>query len=159
MLRSVWKRTLKIVVLTGVVLVASAFKTEPEAALFIHSSNKILAQVYDIAGEVKLKKWELSVTEDHFLRLRKTFQTGKQEYFSLHLTSVADVAYLGNTDKGIIRINTKTDDVIVQTHGDKKGNVDSMATSFSIPLKNIQTEQLDTLYKTFQLFKSGGEEH
>jgi hypothetical protein len=40
-------------------------------------SNQCLFQSYDASGELKLKKWELTITADAFMRFRKTFQNGK----------------------------------------------------------------------------------
>lgn len=113
-----------------------------------------LTHVYDPAAEVKLKKWELNITDSYFLRLRKTFQNGKQEYFSCQLRSFNDLDYIGTTTGGIIKINTKADNVIVQTYNDRKGDIDSMATSFNIPVKNMEPEQLDSLRKAFLYFKN-----
>jgi hypothetical protein len=36
----------------------------PDAQQLINWSNKTLAQVYDPSGDAKLKKWELTVTDD-----------------------------------------------------------------------------------------------
>lgn len=115
-------------------------------------SNQTLTRIYDPSGE-KLKKWELNISNDFFLRLRKTYTNGKQEYFSCHLNNFNEIDYTGTADKGTLTISTKADDIIVQTYNDRKGNIDSMATSFSIPVKNIEPEQLDSLRDALLTFR------
>ncbi|CAM3628532.1 hypothetical protein MUGA111182_00065 [Mucilaginibacter galii] len=117
-------------------------------------SNQCLFQSYDSSGELKLKKWELTVTADAFMRFRKTFQNGKQEYYSFNIRRFKDMDYLGNTNKGIIRLSTLADDIIVQTYNDRKGNVDSMSTTLKIPVKNMGAERLDSLYQALTYLKS-----
>jgi hypothetical protein len=53
--------------------------------------------------------------------------------------------YLGTTSAGWLKITTKSDNIIVQTHNDRKGNIDTMATSLIIPVRNIEPEQVDSL--------------
>jgi len=93
----------------------------------------------------KLKKWELSVNKQGFFRFRKFHLTGKQEYFSLNLARVKDFQYWGTVDAGEIIVQTKGEDVIVQTYNDPKGNVDSMSNCVKIPVINIEPELLDSL--------------
>ncbi len=119
-------------------------------------SNQCLATSYDVTADVKLKKVEINLTEDSFLRLRKTYQNGKQEYFSLQLQQLSDVNYLGSTYKGILHLTAKDEDVIVQTYNDRKGNIDTMATVLDIPLKNMEPERLDSLQRALNYFKGKG---
>ncbi|MGY3213292.1 hypothetical protein ACVW2L_002345 [Mucilaginibacter sp. HD30] len=119
-------------------------------------SNQCLATSYDVTADVKLKKFEINLTEDSFLRLRKTYQNGKQEYFSLQLQQLDDLTYLGDNYKGTLRLKTKDDDVIVQTYNDRKGNIDTMATILDIPLKNMEPERLDSLQRALNYFKAKG---
>jgi len=119
-------------------------------------SNQCLAASYDVSADVKLKKFEINLTGDSFLRLRKTFQNGKQEYFSLQLQQLDELSYLGDNIKGTLRLKTKDDDVIVQTYNDRKGNIDTMATSLDIPLKNMEPERLDSLQRALNYFKGKG---
>jgi len=119
-------------------------------------SNQCLTTSYDVTADVKLKKFEINLTEDSFLRLRKTYQNGKQEYFSLQLQQLDELTYLGDNIKGIFRLKTKDDDVIVQTYNDRKGNIDTMATTLDIPLKNMEPERLDSLQRALNYFKGKG---
>jgi hypothetical protein len=117
-------------------------------------SNKCLLESFDPSTDVKLKKWEITLTPGHFIRLRKTYQHGKQEYYSLHLNKLDSVNYLGTTTGGQLRLKTIADDIIVQTYDDPKGNIDSMATVLDIPVKGISPERLDSLNDAIKYFKN-----
>ncbi|WCT13235.1 hypothetical protein [Mucilaginibacter jinjuensis] len=116
-------------------------------------SNKCLTQAYNADGDAKLKKWELSVTDNAFIRLRKTYTNGKQEYYSFHLHRFNDMGYLGTTTAGTLQLKTIADDIIVQTYNDPKGDIDSMATSLNIQVKNMDAERLDSLHDALIYFK------
>jgi len=116
-------------------------------------SNQCLLQSFDTSGELKLKKWELSLTADAFMRFRKTYQNGRQEYYSFNLRRFKDMDYLGTTVRGTIRLKTLADDIIVQTYNDRKGNVDSMTTTLNIPVRNMDAERLDSLYNALIYLK------
>ena len=116
-------------------------------------SNKCLTQSYNADGDVKLKKWELSLTDNAFVRLRKTYANGKQEYYSFHLHRFNDMDYLGTTTAGTLQLKTIADDIIVQTYNDPKGDIDSMATSLNIQVKNMDPERLDSLRDALIYFK------
>ncbi|GAA4096339.1 hypothetical protein GCM10022392_19470 [Mucilaginibacter panaciglaebae] len=118
--------------------------------------NKCLNESYDPSTDIKIKKWELSLTDDSFIRLRKTYQNGKQEYFSFYLQKLDDIEYLGNVNNGTLELKSKSDDIIVQTYNDRKGNVDSMASVLNIPVKNMGNERLDSLEQALNYFKSKG---
>lgn len=115
--------------------------------------NRCLQQSFDPSADVKLKKWELVLTDDSFLRLRKIYQNGKQEYFSFQLQRLGDMNYLGNVAGGTLQLKAKSEDIIVQTYNDRKGNVDSMATVLNIPVKNMEPERLDSLRDALNYFK------
>ena len=119
-------------------------------------TNRCLAQSYDPSGDAKLKKWELSVTPEYFVRLRKTYARGKQEYYSFNLHQFNDMDYLGNTNNGTLELKTMADDIIVQTYNDRNGDVDSMATMLDIPVRNMEPERLDSLHEALNYFKSKG---
>ncbi|HEY2580217.1 MAG TPA: hypothetical protein VGI43_00335 [Mucilaginibacter sp.] len=119
-------------------------------------TNKCLAQSYDPSADAKLKKWELTITNDDFIRLRKTYQKGKQVYYSFNLGKLNGIDYFGDTFKGTVRLKAVEDDIIVQTYNDRKGDVDSMATVMSIPVKNMPAERLDSLQQALNYFKAKG---
>ncbi|MFD2873717.1 hypothetical protein ACFS5N_14620 [Mucilaginibacter ximonensis] len=123
---------------------------------WLNWGNKCLNESYDSSADLKIKKWELNLTGDSFIRLRKIYQNGKQEYFSLYLQKLDDMDYLGNVNSGTLELKAKSDDIIVQTYNDRQGNVDSMANVLKIPVKNMQPERLDSLEHAFTYFKSKG---
>lgn len=123
---------------------------------WLNWGNKCLSESYDPSSEIKIKKWELNLTDDSFIRLRKTYQNGKQEYFSLYLQKLDDMDYLGNVNSGMLELKAKSDDIIVQTYNDRQGNVDSMTSVLKIPVKNMQPERLDSLEHALIYFKSKG---
>lgn len=159
MLKSLLRKPGKVVMLLAIIpICAFRYSLQPkmDEQEWLRWSNKCLNECYDPSGEAKLKNWELTVTPEHFLRLRKTFQHGKQEYYSLHLHLFNDMDYLGNINHGVLQLKANNDDVIVQTYDDPKGNVDSMATVLELPVKNMQPERLDSLRSALLYFKSGG---
>lgn len=120
-------------------------------------SNKFLNESYDPSAEAKIKKWEIMLTPDHFIRLRKTYQQGKQEYYSFNLKRFAELNYLtGGAPTDTLQVKTQADDIIMQTYDDPKGNIDSMATMISIPVKKITPERLDSLKQALSFLKAKG---
>lgn len=98
-----------------------------------------------------IKKYELNVTNKGFCRYKRFFNNGKVEYFSFNLLKYKKLDYLGTTQKGMVYLRTKGDDVIVQTYNDSRGgDIDSMATFMAIPIKNIEAEELNDLSERFQ---------
>lgn len=159
MFKSVLLRLLKFAALIAIVpILAFKHHTKPkmDEQKWLQWSNKCLHECYDPAGEAKLKNWELTISPEHFLRLRKTFQHGKQEYFSLHLHLFNDLDYFGDISHGTLELKANKDDIIVQTYDDPKGNVDSMATALDLPVKNMEPEKLDSLRSALLFFKTGG---
>ena len=119
-------------------------------------SNKCLVESYNPPPDAKLKKWELTLTNDYFLRLRKTYQHDRQEYFSFNLHRLNNVEYLGSDTTGILKLSTLTDDIIVQTYEDPKGDLDSMATTIDLPVKHMSPARLDSLKTALNYFKTKG---
>ena len=93
----------------------------------------------------KIRQFELLLNSEGFLRYRRTYSNGKQEYYSFNLMRTKAIYYLGNTVSGNLSIQTQEDDVIVQTFNDRSGNVDSMATYFRLPLISVEAEDLVAL--------------
>jgi hypothetical protein len=119
-------------------------------------ANRCLAQSYDSSADTKLKKIDITVTNDFFIRLRKTYARGKQNYYSFNLHQFNDMDYLGNTNTGTLELKTMADDIIVQTRNDRNGDVDSMTTVLNIPVKNMDPDRLDSLRQAFNYFKNKG---
>jgi hypothetical protein len=120
-----------------------------DQAIFV---QKKLVDHYDGQQEpYGLKRGELVVTNTGFCRYKRYYDNGKIEYFSCNLIKFKDLDYLGTIKNGKLLIHTMSDDVIVQTYNDKAGDLDSMASSMIIPLKNIEPEDLADFSKCFLL--------
>lgn len=139
------KKTILAVSIILAVFISFCFKYNINDLDWLVWANKCLLQSFDPSGDSKLKKWDLSITSDAFLRLRKTYQKNKQVYYSFNLNKLNEVNYSGNAVKGTIELKTIADDIIVQTYNDRKGDVDSMTTVLNIPVKDMGTERLDSL--------------
>ncbi|MDN3549533.1 hypothetical protein [Mucilaginibacter aquaedulcis] len=150
----------KKILLVGPVLLISwlnySFKAETDDIEWLDWSNKCLTESYNPLPDVKLKKWELALTNDYFLRLRKTYQHGKQEYFSFNLHRLNNVEYQGDDKVGVLQLNTTADDIIVQTYEDPKGDIDSMSTTLELPVRNMSSGRLDSLKNALSYFKAKG---
>jgi hypothetical protein len=138
----------------AIIMFNYGFKLLFDETEWLNWSNKFLTESYDPSVDLKLKKYEISLTPDHFIRLRKTFQHGKQEYFSFTLSKLDSMNYVAATNNnGLLRFKTIKDDIIVQTYEDPRGDIDSMASELDIPVKNISPERLDSLNKALRYFK------
>lgn len=146
--------TAKILVILVPIAICCAFTYKMGEKEWLDWSNKCLLQTFDPSADTKLKKWEIEVTPQHFIHLRKTYQHGKQEYFSFYLTKLDSVNYLGDNPNGQLQFKTLSDDIIVQTYDDPKGNIDSMATSLTIPVKDMTPEKLDSLNDALEFLKA-----
>ncbi|MES2060743.1 MAG: hypothetical protein V4456_02405 [Bacteroidota bacterium] len=128
-----------------------SFSTEQE---WITWSNRFLNESYDPTVEPKLKKYEIMLTPDHFIRLRKTYQQGKQEYYSFNIKRFTNLNYIpGTAATDTLQIKTQADDIIYQTYEDPKGDIDSMATSWEIPVKKMAQPRLDSLRQALNFLK------
>jgi hypothetical protein len=108
--------------------------------------QKMLKDHYnELAIKPALKRYELNVTNSGFCRYKRFYTSGKVEYFSFNLAKFKDIDYYGTDKTGQLLLRTSGDDVIVQTYNDRQGDVDSMASYMSIPLKNVEAEQLSDL--------------
>jgi len=156
MIRSVIQKANKTYFSTAILalsLLYFSFKAEMNEQEMLTWSNKCLTQSYDPSGEAKLKKWDITLTDDAFVRLRKVYTNGMQTYYSFQLRRFNDMGYIGTTVSGTLQLKTIADDVIVQTYNDPKGDIDSMATQLDLPVKNIEPDQLDTLQMALNYFK------
>ena len=144
-----------IVAIVAPTLFLCAFKALNTEQEWISWANRFLNENYDPTVEPRLKKFEINLTPDHFMRLRKTYQQGKQEYYSFNLRRFAQLDYIpGNTATDTLEIKTQTDDIIYQTYEDPQGDIDSMATQWAIPVKKLSPQRLDSLKQALIFLKS-----
>jgi hypothetical protein len=131
-----------------VFLVCAGFKAANEG---LESIQDTLTKYYDstVEGNV-LKRYEFNVTNTGFCKYKKVYTNGKTEFFSFNLSRFKAMEYYGTDKRGELHLFTNSDDVIVQTHNDRKGNIDSMATQMIIPLKEIDQYALNKLAEQFK---------
>lgn len=130
------------ILLTGI----CAFKKMNDVSYLAQQTQQKINELYHSGAEQqKLKKHEIQLTEDGFLRFRKFHVSGKQEYYSFNMLRFSGLDYSGSTTGGTIILRTIEDDVIVQTYNDVKGNIDSMAWQISIPVKEIEPADLQLI--------------
>ena len=129
----------------------SAMQASPDLLALMSQSQEQLNANYALdADKYKMKKVDIQLTKDGFFRCRRTFLTGKQEYFSFNFSEFETLDYLGNSQSGWLVLKTKPESIIVQTFRDPKGNIDTMATELRLPFKNLQAAELHTLNDCFQ---------
>ncbi|WP_214228676.1 hypothetical protein [Pedobacter sp. B4-66] len=109
--------------------------------------QKLLVNHYNEEPEIsQIKHYELNVTNSGFCRYKRFFKSGKIEYFSFNLIKFRDLDYQKIDTTGVLFLYTKGDDVIVQTYNDRsEEDVDSMADYMSIPVKNIEANDITEL--------------
>jgi hypothetical protein len=117
----------------------------------LESIQDTLTKYYDstVEGNI-LKRYEFNVTNTGFCKYKKVYTNGKTEFFSFNLSRFKAMEYYGTDKRGELHLFTNSDDVIVQTHNDRKGNIDSMATRMIIPLKEIDQYALNKLADQFK---------
>jgi len=150
------KKKLVLIIIFFSAAIGFSFKRSMTEQDWLLWTNKCLAQSYNAATDAKLKKFEFSVSADAFVRLRKTYAKGKEEYYSFSLHKLGDMDYYGSTATGTLQLKTLADDIIVQTRNDRKGDVDSMTTVLNVPVKNMEPERLDSLREAFDFLKAKG---
>ena len=136
------------VILIGWFLVFGSAKARSEEELekiALRTQIKLNTLHNATAYSDRIRQFELLLNDEGFLRYRRTYINGEQEYYSFNLMRLQTIDYLGNTSSGDLSIKTFEDDVIVQTFNDRSGNVDSMATHFRLPLIGVEAEDLVAL--------------
>lgn len=101
----------------------------------------------------QIKRVDLQVTNTGFCRYKKYFTNGKTEFYAFNVNRFKEMDYIGTETRGNLLLHTLHDDVIVQTYNDKRGDVDSMGTCLTIPLKNVNAEDLNLVYTKFKALK------
>lgn len=129
-------------ILTGLVLMSFSVPILlEEQAVYIQNMLKDHYDERSVAPEIK--RYELNVTNTGFCRYKCYFTSGKVAYFSFNLKKFKDIDYYGSDKRGTLYLRTIGEDVIMQTYNDRRnGDIDSMASCMSIPLKNIEPQDL-----------------
>ncbi|PYF72443.1 hypothetical protein [Pedobacter nutrimenti] len=144
-------KNLRSLLLAASGLVLCAFSLEGllnEDAVYV---QKKLSDHYDVAAQgADIKRYELNVTNTGFCRYKRHFANGKVEYFSFNFSKFKDLDYYGTVKNGRLFLRTKGEDVIVQTYNDKKGDIDSMSSYLSIPLRDMEPEDLTDFLEKFR---------
>lgn len=142
------------IAIAAISLLLCSFKGFMDEHEWTNWGNRFLNEAYDASVEPNLKKFEINLTPDHFIRLRKTYQQGKQEYFSFKVNRFSTLNYKsGTANTDTIQFNTLTDDIIYQTFEDPAGDLDSMATQWTIPVKKLSPKRLDSLKEALTFLK------
>ena len=119
--------------------------------------NRALTEAYNPSGEPNIARWEIMLTTDHFIRLRKTYQQGMQEYYSFHIKRLSGLNYIPGTEAAdTLQLHTQTDDIIIQTFGDPAGDLDSMAATLNIPVNKLAPGRLDSLKEGLRFLRMRG---
>jgi hypothetical protein len=121
--------------------------------------NRALTEAYDPSGEPDIAHWEITLTTDHFIRIRKTYQQGNQAYYSFNIKRISAMDYqraAADTLTDSLQIRTLTDDIIIQTFDDPNGDLDSIATSLKIPVAKLAPGRLDSLKEAITFLKKKG---
>lgn len=148
------KKMLATAALLAFTLVNYSFKPAMNEQDWLTWTNNCLNESYNQAAEPKLKKVEITLTNDYFIRLHKTYVRNKVVYYSFNLSQFSDMNYLGSADNGVLALSAKDDDIIVQTYHDRHGDIDSMTTTLEIPVKNMNPDRLDSLHQALEYFRS-----
>ena len=151
------RRFIMAALVISAVIISYCFRLKNFEQDWLAWANRCLAQSYDGSRDNNLKKVEITVTADDFIRLRKVFLKGKEEYYSFNLKKFNDLDYSGTSTNGTLELKTTADDIIVQTRNDREGDVDSMTTTLNIPVKNMEPERLDSLRDALNYFKLKGQ--
>lgn len=142
------------VVIAVCAIMSLSFTLDFDKISAIDYSVRCLYKGFDPTDEGKIKGWQFYVTPDNFIRFKKIYYKGRQAYFSFNIHRFQDLSFAGDQNRGIVQIKTQSDDIIVQTYNDPKGNVDSMSTTLKIPVRNVSAEQIDSLKKALVFLKA-----
>ncbi|HEY1007886.1 MAG TPA: hypothetical protein VGD92_11925 [Sphingobacteriaceae bacterium] len=137
---------LTVLAVFGLMSAVSGFRSMPETGDEGRRAAAVLNELNSRGPESgPVRKAEFTISGEGFFRYRKTYTNGKTEYYSFGIGRLADVSYLGTSVSGRIIFKTRADDIIVQTYNDPRGNVDSMATELSVPLRGAEAEDLQLI--------------
>lgn len=133
----------------------SCFFSRYDDLTFSEAKNEIVAQykLHNAEQDLGVKSTSFEISDNGFIRYRKVDPDNKSEYYSVKLDQLKDVSYLGDEKAGWLVLKFAEETVIYQTYNDKTGNVDEMLTEIKIPLKNIEVNSVNSLYKAIETLK------
>lgn len=139
------------------VFALSCFAPTHDDIVFTEAKNQVITHYKRHNAELDLgiKTTSFEISENGFIRYRKTDLANKSEYYSVKLTEFKDATYLGDENAGWLLLTFTEEAVIYQTYNDRKGNVDEMLTEIKIPLKNIDVNEINSFcnaMKTLRLY-------
>ncbi len=133
----------KVCCLAFILICLAAYKNDDRLHNLAQQTQQKLSISHGTEPEsLKIKKCTITISDEGFLRYRKYYLNGKQEYYSFNLSRLKTIDYFGDTTSGNFIFKTLEDDVIVQTYNDRSGNVDSMSVQLTIQLKTIEPQDL-----------------
>lgn len=136
-------------------LTLSCFIPKQGDLTFNEAKDQVVNQykLHNAEKDLGIKTTNLEISENGFIRYRKTDLKNRSEYYSAKLSELKDACYLGGEQAGWLLLKFTTETVIYQTYNDKAGNVDEMLTEIRIPLKNINVDDINSLYSAINTLK------
>lgn len=137
------------------VFVLSCFAPIHDDLVFMEAKNQVITQYkrYNAELDLGIRTSSFEISENGFIRYRKTDLANKSEYFSVKLNEFKDATYLGDENAGWLLLTFTEEAVIYQTYNDKKGNIDEMLTEIKIPLKNMDVNEINSFCKALKTLR------
>ncbi len=134
----------------------SCFIPRQDELTFPEARNQVLRQynLHSAERDFGIKTANFEISENGFIRYRKTDNTNKSEYYSVKLKEFEEARYLGDEQAGWLLLKFTSEAVIYQTYNDKAGNIDEMLAEIRIPLKNINVDDINTLCSAINSLKN-----
>lgn len=139
------------------VFALSFFVTNYDDLALTEAKSEVIQQykLHNADIDLGVKTTNFEISENGFIRYRKTDSNNKAEYYSVKLNEFEDISYLGDETAGWLLLKFTKEAVIYQTYNDKAGNIDEMLTEIKIPLKNIRVDEINSLRKAMNTLKKG----
>jgi hypothetical protein len=136
----------------------SCFTPKHDELTFTEAKIQLINQykLHSADQDLGVKNASFEISENGFIRYKRTTSDNKSEYYSVKLDQFKDAFYLGDEKAGWLLLKFTDEAVIYQTYNDKTGNVDEMLTEIKIPLKNIDVNDINSLYEAMKTLKQSG---
>ncbi len=142
-----------------ILLLALSFFTITNTDITFSEAKKQLISKYkahNAEQDLGVKSSNFDISENGFMRYKKTYNNNKTEYYSAKLTQFKEISYLGNEKAGWLVLIFSDEAVIYQTYNAKEGNVDEMLNQIKIPLKNIDLNEINSIEQIMKTLKHTG---